>query len=143
MIKINIKNLTNLVETFETINKETKGNDFYGYYIEYKKPTTLLMTEFYFAFTDIYELYAIESFNECSEHQIWNEVLAKYIGFTSVEHMIRWFDAHPKIWTKKITFHYFVLSMEGCDRTEHEKTKAQRVTEQWREILDLLIKEKK
>jgi hypothetical protein len=76
----------------EAIDQETKGNDFYGCYIQYKKPITLLMTEFHYSYPDIYDLYAIESLNECSEHQIWIQVLAKYIGFTSIDHMIRWSD---------------------------------------------------
>jgi hypothetical protein len=71
------------VETFETINKETKGNDFYGYYIEYKKPTTLLMTEFYFAFPGVHDLYETEPINQSGEYQPWIQVLAKYIGSTT------------------------------------------------------------
>jgi hypothetical protein len=143
MIKINIKNLTNLVESMEAIDEETKGNDFYGCYIEYKKPIILLMTEFYFAFPDTYELYTIESFNECSEDQRWIQVLAKYIGFTGVDHMIRWFNVHPEIWKKGYTFQHCINFMRKTDGIDPKSVTAQRITIQWRQILDLLIKEKK
>jgi hypothetical protein len=143
MIKINIKNLTNLVEAMEAIDQETKGNDFYGCYIEYKKPVTLLMTEFYFSYPNTYDIYSIELFNEYPEAYKWTEVLARYIGFTRTQHMIRWFNMHPKIWTKQHDFNYFVEAMITDETSNHAKTKAQRVTEQWRDILDLLIKEKK
>lgn len=142
MIKINIKNLTHLVEAMEcVIDKGTTGNDFYLYHKEYKHAIVLLMTEASDVIPEIYELYTTESLHDLHIIDCWIAVIAKYIGFTGVEHMMLWFDKHPKIWTREEDFYYFLMSMAQPDYTSDGKTKAQRITEQFRDILELSIKE--